>query len=100
MIFYLCRCINNQSTRMETEHEKTGENLPQTEDKSTFETPASVAFMKRQYAKFQKLTSKNISDNVWIIGLKWLLKGIMVLILIVMSPFILFVIIFSLLIAG
>jgi hypothetical protein len=85
---------------MEIEHESTEEDLSQNNEKETFETPASVAFMKRQYAKFQGITAKNISDNLWIIGLKWFLKGIMVLILIIMSPFILFVIIFSLLIAG
>jgi hypothetical protein len=85
---------------MRTEQENTEEASPQNADKPTFETPASVAFMKRQYAKFEKLTAKNISDNVWIIGFKWFLKGMMVFILILMSPFILFAIIFSLILAG
>jgi hypothetical protein len=85
---------------METEHKNTEEDLPPQNDKETFETPASVAFMKGQYAKFQQLTAGNILDNIWIVGLKWFLKGIMVLILIIMSPFILIVLLFSLMIAG
>lgn len=75
------------------------ENHPQKQTE-TFETPASLTWMKAQYAKFQALTAKDISDNMWLIGLKFLLKGIMVFILILMSPFILFFIVFSLLIAG
>lgn len=85
---------------METKHENTEDALPQNDDKTPFETPASVAWMKRQYGKFERLTAKNISDNLWIIGLKWFLKGMMVFILILMSPFILFAIIFSLILAG
>lgn len=85
---------------MESEQEKISKELPEIESEEIFQTPPSVTWMKQKYAKFQQLTSKNISDNLWIIALKWILKGIMVFILIIMSPFILFVILFSLMIAG
>ena len=85
---------------METEHENASEGLPQEIVQEDFETPASVTWMKQQYAKIQGLTTQNISDNLWIIGLKWFFKGIMVLILILMSPFILVVLLFSLMVAG
>ena len=85
---------------METEHENKNEELPKITPKTDFETPAAITWLRRQYAKFQGFTTKSVSDNLWVIGLKLFLKGIMVLILIIMSPFILFVIIFSLMIAG
>lgn len=65
-----------------------------------FEEPAAITWLKEQYSYFQSLTAKNVSDNMWLIGFKFFLKAIMVLILIIMSPFILFFILFSLLIAG
>lgn len=92
---------------MENEPQNSPEELPNKtpetqlkEENEGFEVPASITWMKSQYAKFQKLTTKDVSDNVWLIGLKFFLKGIMVLILIIMSPFILFMIVFSLMIAG
>ena len=60
----------------------------------------TVNWLKKQYKYYQKFTQKGISDSVWLIALKYLIKGIMVLILIILSPFILFFILFSLLIAA
>lgn len=65
-----------------------------------FEEPASITWLKEQYNYFEAITTKDRSDNIWLIALKFLLKGIMILILIILSPFILFIIIFSLLVAG
>lgn len=85
---------------METEHENASEKLSEIKVQEEFEGPASVTWMKQRYAKIQGLTTQKISDNLWVIGLKWFLKGIMVLILILISPFILIVLLFSLMIAG
>lgn len=87
------------NTENEPQEIEQNDNLLEKE-KPNFETPASVAWMKRQYARFQTITAKDVSDNMWLIGLKLFLKGIMILILIIMSPFILFVIMFSLMVAG
>jgi|GEM_PF-4616622 hypothetical protein len=85
---------------METEHENASEKLSEIKVQEDFEAPASITWMKQRYAKIQGLTTQKISDNLWVIGLKWFLKGIMVLILILISPFILIVLLFSLMIAG
>ena len=60
----------------------------------------AVNWLKKQYQYYQKFTQKGISDSVWLIALKYLIKGMMVLILIILSPFILFFLLFSLLIAA
>ncbi|MFK7951075.1 MAG: hypothetical protein AB8G11_26075 [Saprospiraceae bacterium] len=65
-----------------------------------FEEPASITWLKEQYNRIQTLTAKNISDNIWLIALKFIIKGFMILILIILSPFILFFLLLSLLIAG
>ena len=96
---FVFKFTNNMNTDNEPQEIEQHENSPEKE-KPDFETPALVTWMKEQYRKFQELTAKDVSDNVWLIGLKFLFKGIMVLILIIMSPFILFMIIFSLMIAG
>lgn len=75
------------------------ETVEKTAEKTTVEVPKSIAFMKAKWASFQNLTAKDTSDNLWLIGFKLFLKGIMVLILILMSPFILFIITVSLLVA-
>jgi hypothetical protein len=75
------------------------EAVEETIEKVTIEQPKSIAFMKAKWASFQNLTAKDASDNLWLIGFKFFLKGIMVLILILMSPFILFIITVSLLVA-
>jgi hypothetical protein len=85
---------------MKTEHDKTSDGQSALKVQEEFEGPASVTWMKRQYTKIQGLTTQKISDNLWVIGLKWFLKGVMVLILILMSPFILIILLFSLMIAG
>jgi len=59
----------------------------------------SIALIKANWAKFQNFTTKEASDNLWIIGFKLFLKGIMVLILILLSPLILTILIFSFLVA-
>lgn len=85
---------------MKTEHDNTSDEQSTIKVQEEFEVPTSVTWLKRQYAKIQGLTTQKISDNLWIIGLKWFLKGIVVLILILMSPFILIILLFSLMIAG
>lgn len=65
-----------------------------------FEEPASITWLKVQYNRLQALTTKDVSDNVWLIVLKYVLKGIMILILIILSPFILMILLFTLLAAG
>ncbi len=80
------------STKIPDDHSTPSEDKP--------EIPVSIHWLQRQYTDYQQLTTQKISDNLWIIGLKWFLKGIMILILIIMSPFILLVIIFSLFMAG
>ena len=78
------------------------ENTEETTNKKSidFEEPSSVTWFKKQYTRFQALTAKEVSDNIWLIGLKLLLKGIMILILIILSPFILLILGFTLLAAG
>lgn len=65
-----------------------------------FEEPKSVTWLKRQYQHIQSLTAKDVSDNIWLIALKLLLKGIMIIILIALSPFVLIILMFTLLAAG
>lgn len=69
-------------------------------EKPTVEDPKQIAFLKKQWKKYENLTAKDIGDNLWIIGLKFLLKGVMVFILILLSPFILMILIFTLLVAA
>jgi len=69
-------------------------------EQPTVETPKSIAAMKTQWAKFQNLTAKNASDNLWLIGMKYFLKGIMVLILILLSPIFLLVMTITILATG
>ena len=60
----------------------------------------AINWLKKQYQHYQKFTQRGIADSVWLIALKYLIKGMMVLILILLSPFILFFLLFSLLIAA
>lgn len=75
------------------------EAIEKTIEKPTVEQPKFVAFMKAKWVSFQKFTAKDASDNLWLVGFKLFLKGIMVLILILLSPFILFILIMSFLVA-
>jgi hypothetical protein len=79
---------------------KKEEQVEQVGEEPTIEQPKQIAFLKKQWKKYQNLTAKSVEDNLWIIGMKFFLKGIMVLILILMSPFILVILMFTLLAAG
>lgn len=68
-------------------------------EQSRVEEPKSVTFLKKQWQSFESITTKSTDDNLWIGGFKLLLKAIMILFLILMSPFILLIIILSLLVA-
>lgn len=83
------------------EHRETENNEGLVEESIVeFEEPTSVSWLKNQYRRFQELTAKDVSDNVWLIALKFAMKGFMILILIILSPFILFFLLLSLLVAG
>lgn len=65
----------------------------------TINESKTIALIKANWTKFQNFTTKEASDNLWVIGFKLCLKGIMVLILILLSPLILTILIFSFLVA-
>lgn len=82
------------------------QDLPQDEEKAEKETEQptveelkSLTFLKTQWQVFESVTTKKADDNLWIFGFKLLLKAIMILFLILMSPFILLIIMLSLLVA-
>lgn len=78
-----------------TEKNKVTESLEESKNK----TPKSIAVIKTQWLNFQNLTAKKASDSLFLIGFKLFLKAIMVLILILMSPFILVILMLSFFIA-
>ena len=51
-------------------------------------------------AFFQALTSKGETDNMWVLGIKYFFKGIIILILILLSPFVAGAILISVMLAG
>ena len=57
-------------------------------------------WMKRQIQFFKTLTAKKEEDNIWLTGIKYFFQGIMVLVLIALSPFALIAIIISVLVTG
>ena len=72
------------------------ESLKKVDEEPTVEQPKQITFLKTQWKKYQNLTAKSTEDNLWIIGFKFFLKGIMVLILILLSPFILLILMITL----
>lgn len=57
-------------------------------------------WIKRQIRFFKDLTAKKEEDNLWLTGIKYFFQGIMVLVLIALSPFALIAIIISAMVAG
>ena len=51
-------------------------------------------------AYLKGLTSKKETDSVWILGIKYFFKGLMILILILLSPFAAVAILISAMVAG
>jgi hypothetical protein len=51
-------------------------------------------------AYLKGLTSKKETDNVWVLGVKYFFKGLMILILILLSPFAAIAILISAMVAG
>ena len=59
-----------------------------------------VEKIKQITAFFQELTSKEETDNIWVLGVKYFFKGILILILILLSPFAIVAIMISAMVAG
>jgi hypothetical protein len=72
------------------------------ENNNTNEKPKHpvVERIKKIIQFFQALTAQKATDNIWIIGIKYFLQGLMVLVLLALSPFAIFAILVSVIMAG
>jgi hypothetical protein len=63
-------------------------------------TDPTVLKIKEKYDKYKSITERKATDNLWLAGLKLFLHGLVILLLILLSPFAIIAIIFSLILAG
>lgn len=57
-------------------------------------------WIKAKITFFKNLTKTRVEDSLWLTGIKYFFQGLMILLLILMSPFALVAIILSALMAG
>jgi hypothetical protein len=89
----------NKGFEPEEEPKVTEENQSETPLEIASTGVASVDWMKAKWAKFQSYTKKQASDSIWLLGVKLFFQAIGILILIILSPFVLFGILIAFLVA-
>lgn len=90
----------NKGFEQEEEPKITEENQSEAPLERTSTGVASVDWMKDKWTEFQSYTKKQASDSIWLLGIKLFFQAIGILILIILSPFVLFGIMIAALVAG
>lgn len=89
----------NKGFEPEEEPKVTEENQSETPLEKASTGVASVDWLTEKWSKFQTYTKKQASDSIWLLGVKLFFQAIGILILIILSPFVLFGIMIAFLVA-